>query len=186
MPTTIAFPVCSARMPASLAPPASTSLGHFRLTSRPAWPCNAATTETPASNGSQPRLPGGTAAGRSKTEKVSAAPGWLCQLRSSRPRPRVCSSATSTEPASAPALAAASRSWFVDPVLATTVSSDQRSEAVRIAARRAVSSSGARSGSIGESAGSGSSMDANIPRSGRPAARQASGPPGASGPAILA
>src|SRR5215472_2471503 len=149
-PMTIASPDCSARIPASLrgasAPPASTSLGHFRLARTPAWASMAVTTATPVSSGSQPRAAGGTPPGRSSTENVSAAPGWLCQLRSSRPRPAVCSSATSTDPAAAPALAAAIRSAFVDPVLSTTLALVYSAEPASTAARTADGDRGEREG----------------------------------------
>ena len=54
-------------------------------------------------------------------ENVRAACGGATQVRPSRPRPAVCSSATSTRPSAAPVLLAAlaSRSALVEPVRST-------------------------------------------------------------------
>ncbi len=119
IPITTAPACCSARMPASLPPPASTSFGHFSRASTPAAARTAAAAATPASSGSQPLRAGGTGSGRSSTEQASAAPGTVTQPRASRPRPAVCASAASTVPSGAPPAAAASRSALVDPVDAT-------------------------------------------------------------------
>jgi len=128
VPITTADPsgVCSARIPASLRPPTSTSLGHLSIASTHPVDRTADATATPVSSVSQPRRAAGTTAGRSRTEKVSDAPGSLDQDRPSLPRPAVCSSATSTCPSGLPgsATARASRSALVEPVLGTTSSAD--------------------------------------------------------------
>src|SRR6202020_250908 len=117
-PTTTASPSedCSARIPASFRSPTRTSFGHFRLAATPAAERTPAATATPVSSGSQPRADGGTEAGRNSTENVSDAPGWLTHVRPARPRPAVCSSATSTWPSRPPR---ARRAALVEPVLAT-------------------------------------------------------------------
>ena len=94
---------CSARMPASFRSPTRTSFGHLSRAATPDADRTPAATATPVSSGSQPRADGGTEAGRSSTENVSDAPGWLTHVRPARPRPAVCSSATSTWPSRAAA-----------------------------------------------------------------------------------
>ena len=125
VPITTALPHRSARIPAILAPSTSTSFGHFSRASTPAVCCRADATATPASSGTQPSRPAGTA-GRSSTEKVRARRGGLIQRRPIRPRPAVCASATSTRPSPAPERAWASRSALVDPVSSTTLTSRHR------------------------------------------------------------
>jgi hypothetical protein len=110
-------------MPAALASagPTSRSFGHFSRASTSASRVTARCTESPASSGSQPQLRAGTAGpGRSSTENVSPARGGDVHCRSSRPRPAVCASATSTSPSGVPAPASATRSAFVEPVAGTT------------------------------------------------------------------
>ena len=103
------------RIPASLPTPATTSLGHLTPTSFTPAARTASATATPASNGIQPHA--WTVAGTSRrTEKVNPSPGRLIHERSRRPRPAVCSSATSN----CPWPATPTRSAFVDPVRSTT------------------------------------------------------------------
>ncbi len=79
-------------------------------------------TASPVSSGNQPNRDAGTPAGRSSTLTVSPVPGGETQLRVIRPRPASWYSATSTVRSGAPAVAAASRSAFVEPVRSTTSS----------------------------------------------------------------
>ena len=102
----------SVKMPATFLPSTSTSFGH--LSAGTTSNCTSASaTATPAAS-----VSGGTrcgaSGGRSTTEKYKLDPGGECQRRPSRPRPRVCSSATTTAPAGAPARAHAAASSLVD------------------------------------------------------------------------
>ena len=124
--------------------PTSTSLGHFRPSSRPDRRASGLTTASPASSGSQPQPSRGNG-GRSSTETASPERSGACQVRSARPRPAVCSSATTTSPSAAPARAAAATSALVDPVSATTRRSVQSESPDTSAARSAASRSGGRS-----------------------------------------
>ena len=119
MPTTTAPAACSARIPASLPPQASTSFGHLRLASSPVSWRSAHAAATPASSGSQPRAAAGTSSGRSSKENVSAAPGLVCQALPCLPLPAVCDSAASTRPSAAPAAASRRTSVLVDGVAPT-------------------------------------------------------------------
>src|SRR5580704_7501556 len=163
MPTTTASPAASARMPASLAGPARTSLGHLTSASTPATARTAAATATPASSGSQPRTARGTA-GRSSTEKVRAARGGDTQARPSRPRPALCCSAARTAPSGSPDAARASRSALVEPVTGTTSTDRHRPPGRITAALSRAASSGASSrgaSSSGASSRGGSVTDAD-------------------------
>jgi hypothetical protein len=146
MPTTTASPTASARIPPSLAGPASTSFGHFSRASTLAAARTAEATDTPASSGSQPRRAGGTVSGRTSRENVRAARGGDTQLRPIRPRPAVCSSAASTTPSGAPAAARASRSALVEPVEASTSTARHRPSGLTTARRRPSASRAARPG----------------------------------------
>ena len=147
-PTTIASPAASARIPPSFAAPApapaSTSFGHFSRVATPVSAVTAEATATPASSGSQPRRVGGTAAGRTSRENVSAARGGDTQVRPIRPRPAFCSSATSTTPSGAPARARASRSALVEPVRSSTSTACHRPPGRSTARRRPATSRGFR------------------------------------------
>ena len=139
-------------MPASLRSPTSTSLGHLRRTSSSANGPSAPATATPASNGNQPHEPAATSLGRSSTEKVSPERAGAAQIRSSRPRPAVCDSATSTVPDSAPARADAASSALVD---ATESSDADRRPGARVPEQSAlqIAFTQGRSVQIGEAAG---------------------------------
>ena len=72
--------------------------------SRPQRSRTASATARPPDSGSQPQRATGSV-GRSSTEKVRPARGGEVHCRSSRPRPAVCRSATTTSPAGSPASA---------------------------------------------------------------------------------
>src|SRR5262245_27528361 len=80
-------------MPASLRSPTSTSFGHFRVAVTPADSRHASTAARPTRRVSSPGS-SGTTWNRSETRRL--APGGASQRRSSRPRPAVWWSATST------------------------------------------------------------------------------------------
>src|SRR5580693_1325924 len=144
IPITTASPLASARMPASLAGPTSTSFGHFSWASTAATARTPAATATPASSGSQPSRARGMVAGRSSTEKVRAARGGEVQVRPSRPRPARCSSAASTAPSGSPASARTSRSALVEPVTSVTCTVRHRPPGRTTALCSAAASRGAR------------------------------------------
>ena len=86
----------SVRMPASLRPPTRTSLGHLSSGVAPvsATVSARATAAVRVSGG----IRRGSSVGRSTAEKYRLSPGGECQLRPSRPRPRVWASAITTAP----------------------------------------------------------------------------------------
>ena len=107
-PTTAAGPAGrstrSTRMPAELrARPSRTSLGHFNAqpdAGGPAYPLDHRDARSAAAATATARL--APRPGRAAREKVSAARGGVTQVRSSRPRPAVWWSATTTRPSAAP------------------------------------------------------------------------------------
>ena len=120
MPTTTASPTTSARRPATLRSPTSTSLGHLRRASTSPSRLTVVATARPARSGSQPQDGRVAAGGRSSTEKVSAERSGAVHARSRRPRPATWCSATTTSPSGAPVAAAATTSALVEPVSSTT------------------------------------------------------------------
>lgn len=129
-PTTTASPRRSARIPAIFRGPAvpscagpsiTTSLGHLSLAGTP-YPLTASLTASPATSGTQPQAAVGQVwSGRSTTENNKACPGGDTHERPSRPRPAVCSSATTTVHSGTPAPAKDSASSLVDSAADRTV-----------------------------------------------------------------
>ena len=101
-------------------------MGHFTEASKPAAR-SALATAYPASSGSHGHEWVG-AVGRSSTEKVSAERAGVSQLRSSRPRPAVWCSATTTSPWPAPARPRSATSALVEPASSTTSTVEPRQQ----------------------------------------------------------
>lgn len=111
----------SERMPQTFWPPMSTSLGHLRVTRDGSGATSAMAEDTamPASSDSQPQC-WNSGRGLSSIDNEMDAPRGETHWRSSRPRPAVCSMATSATPSPSPARARCPRSALVDPVVSTT------------------------------------------------------------------
>jgi hypothetical protein len=105
MPNTASVPGAAARvstrMPPSLPPPATRSLGHFSSAGAPSAR-SARAVATPATRASAASSRAGRLMTRAR-EKVRPSPGALCQRRPRRPRPAVCSAAISSTGAAGPA-----------------------------------------------------------------------------------
>src|SRR5256886_738940 len=144
MPRTTASGTASARIPAHLRSSISRSLGHLRTASTSPSRRTVSTSATPASSGSHP-YHRGVVRGRSRTLTASPARGGEVHWRSSRPRPALWRSATTTSPSAAPARAAAATSALVDPVSVVTTTSLHSPPGTTSARRRAVADSGGRS-----------------------------------------
>ena len=79
----------SARMPASLPLPTSTSLGHFSPATIPVTSLSASTTATPVASGSQPQAVAGTSPAPTPTDSAICERGGADQCLPCRPRPAV-------------------------------------------------------------------------------------------------
>ena len=117
-PGPVGVSIRSTRIPASLRSSTSTSLGHFRAMSG-SRSASAACTAYPVSSGSHGQSCAGRS-GRSSTEKVSELRAGVSHTRSSRPRPAVWCSVTTTRPSSSPARARSATTALVDGVASVT------------------------------------------------------------------
>src|SRR5436190_7165071 len=115
MPMTASPPRVSTRMPPSFAPSTTRSFGHLRPARQTPSARSARATPTPATSDN----PAAGFAMRTESEKVTPAPGAEYQRLPRRPRPAVCSCATS----STPGLPSASSSALVEPQRSTFRSS---------------------------------------------------------------
>src|SRR4029077_8642397 len=116
-------------MPASLRRATCRSLGHFKSTGRPVSVATASASATPAVNVSSIVARAGSTrarAGARTTDTYRPAPGGENQVWPRRPRPAVCSSATTTRPCDASEPARVNATSFVDPVVGRNTNVDAR------------------------------------------------------------
>ena len=103
-------------MPPSLRPSHTMSFGHLSAGRSPVTASIPSTAASPRHIGSCPARWAGSA-GRRSSDINTLAPGGAHQERSSRPRPAVCSSASTSRPSAAPAAASSWATSFVEPML---------------------------------------------------------------------